>query len=201
MVAFCDIDQERSENRRDEFYPDAIVTTDHREILSRKDIEVVNIATRPGVRVSLIETALKAEKHVLSQKPFVLDLADGERLAGVADENKVRLAVNHNGRWAPHFSDIREAVRTLNAAYRGIGAADRSTQAANEQLRAEKIRLEYGESTPFEVLLKETDLVQAESKWISAIQVYRNAVTTLERQQGTILETNNIHLDQVAPLR
>ena len=111
MVAFCDIDQERSENRRDEFYPDAIVTTDHREILSRKDIEVVNIATRPGVRVSLIETALKAEKHVLSQKPFVLDLADGERLAGLADENKVRLAVNHNGRWAPHFSDIREAVR------------------------------------------------------------------------------------------
>ena len=97
--------------------------------------------------------------------------------------------------------DIREAVRTLNAAYRGIGAADRSTQAANEQLRAEKIRLEYGESTPFEVLLKETDLVQAESKWISAVQVYRNAVTTLERQQGTILETNKIHLDQVAPLR
>ena len=97
--------------------------------------------------------------------------------------------------------DIREAVRTLNASYRGIGAAERSSAAAQEQLRAERIRLEHGESTPFEVLLREADLVQAESKSITAIQVYRNAVTALERQQGTILETNNIHLDQVAPLR
>jgi outer membrane protein len=97
--------------------------------------------------------------------------------------------------------DIREAVRTLNASYRGIGAAERSSAAAQEQLRAERIRLEHGESTPFEVLLREADLVQAESKSITAIQVYRNSVTALERQQGTILETNNIHLDEVAPLR
>ena len=111
VVAFCDIERERAESRRDEFYPDAIVTTDNREVLLRKDIEVVDIATHPAPRVTLIEDALKAGKHVLSQKPFVLDLADGERLAALADENNVRLAVNQNGRWSPHFSYIREAVR------------------------------------------------------------------------------------------
>jgi predicted dehydrogenase len=48
---------------------------------------------------------------VLSQKPFVLDLADGERLADLADDRGVRLAVNQNGRWAPHLAWMREAVR------------------------------------------------------------------------------------------
>jgi predicted dehydrogenase len=48
---------------------------------------------------------------VLSQKPFVVDLAVGERLAKIADMMDVKLAVNQNGRWAPHFSYMREAVR------------------------------------------------------------------------------------------
>jgi len=47
----------------------------------------------------------------LSQKPFVVDLDVGERLTRLADARGVRLAVNQNGRWAPHFSFIREALR------------------------------------------------------------------------------------------
>jgi predicted dehydrogenase len=47
---------------------------------------------------------------VLSQKPFVLDLGIGERLVELADRQGVKLAVNQNGRWAPHFSYIRQAI-------------------------------------------------------------------------------------------
>ena len=53
-----------------------------------------------------------ARKHVLSQKPFVLDLDEGERLIEVADRMGMRLAVNQNARWAPHFSYIREAAHS-----------------------------------------------------------------------------------------
>jgi len=112
VVALCDIAREHAERKRDAFYPDAVVTTDSQEVISRKDIEVVDIATHPEVRIPLIEDALKAGKHVLSQKPFVLDLAEGERLAALADEHDVKLCVNQNGRWAPHFSYMREAVRS-----------------------------------------------------------------------------------------
>lgn len=111
VAAFCDIDRERAEQRRDDNFPEAMVTTDHREILVRDDIEVVDIATHPAVRTGLIEEALHAGKHVLSQKPFVLDLDDGERLVRLAEEKGRKLAVNQNGRWAPHFSYIREAVK------------------------------------------------------------------------------------------
>jgi predicted dehydrogenase len=54
---------------------------------------------------------LTAGRHVLSQKPFVLDLDDGERLAALARDRGVHLAVNQNGRWAPHFAWMAAAVR------------------------------------------------------------------------------------------
>jgi predicted dehydrogenase len=111
VVAFCDVDLARAKLRRDEFYPEAAAFDDHKRLLARDDIEVVDIATHPPERPPLIEAALRARKHVLSQKPFVLDLDVGERLADLADEMGVKLAVNQNARWAPHFSYIREAVR------------------------------------------------------------------------------------------
>ena len=47
---------------------------------------------------------------MLSQKPLALDLDLAERLADLADQNRVRLAVNQNGRWAPHFAYARAVV-------------------------------------------------------------------------------------------
>ncbi len=111
VLAMCDIALDRARERRDEFYPDAIATDNVDDVLARDDIEVVDITTHPPSRPPLVEAALRARKHVLSQKPFVLDLDVGQRLADLADEMGVKLAVNQNGRWAPHFSYIREAVR------------------------------------------------------------------------------------------
>ena len=111
VLAMCDIAIERARERRDEFYPDAIATDNIDDVLSRDDIEVVDITTHPPERPPIVETALRARKHVLSQKPFVLDLDIGQRLVDLADEMGVKLAVNQNARWAPHFSYIREAVR------------------------------------------------------------------------------------------
>jgi len=110
VVAVCDIHRENAEKRRAEYFPDAEVFTDHHALLRRQDIEVVDIATHPEPRAALIEDALRAGKHVLSQKPFVLDLDAGERLATIADEQGRKLAVNQNGRWAPHFSYMRHAI-------------------------------------------------------------------------------------------
>lgn len=98
-------------------------------------------------------------------------------------------------------SDIRRASRNLLAALEGIEAAERGVAAAEEQLRAERVRLEYGESTPFDVLQREEDLVTAENQRILAQRVYHNAITELERAQGTILERNAIVIDDRGALR
>ena len=73
--------------------------------------------------------------------------------------------------------------------------------ASAEQLRAERIRLEHGESTPFDVLLREEDLVQAESQRIAALRVYRGSVAALDRAQGTMLEDRGIVLEDALTLR
>jgi outer membrane protein TolC len=98
-------------------------------------------------------------------------------------------------------SDIRRSARNLLAALEGIEAAERGVAAAEEQLRAERVRLEYGESTPFDVLQREENLVTAENQRILAQQAYHNAITELERAQGTILERNAIVIDQRGALR
>lgn len=110
VVAICDRHPERAEERRRAFFPRAKVYTDYREMLKRDDIEVVDLTAHPRDRAYQIPDALNAGKHVLSQKPFVMDLDQGERFAELADKRGVKLAINQNGRWAPHFSYIRRAV-------------------------------------------------------------------------------------------
>ena len=97
--------------------------------------------------------------------------------------------------------EVRDAIRNLRSALEGIEAAERRRIAAAEQLRAENIRLEHGESTPFDVLLREEDLVDAESQRINALEIYHNSVTGLDRAQGTILRDRNIVVEDAAALR
>jgi outer membrane protein TolC len=97
--------------------------------------------------------------------------------------------------------DVRDAVRNLASALEGVEAAERGVAASTEQLRAEKIRLEHGESTPFDVLLREEALVTAESQRITALRVYHGSVTALDRAQGTLLEDRSIVLEDALPLR
>ncbi len=97
--------------------------------------------------------------------------------------------------------EVRKSARNLLSGLEGIEAAERRRLAAAEQLRAEKVRLEHGESTPFEVLQRESDLVDAESQKINALQVYRLSEAALLRAQGTSLQARNVVFEEVAPLR
>lgn len=110
VVALCDVNPAHAEERRREFYPDANVYTDYRDVMRLEEVEVVDIATHPPERPPIIAAALEARKHVLSQKPFVTDLAVGRRLVQLAERKGVYLAVNQNGRWAPHWSYLRTAI-------------------------------------------------------------------------------------------
>ncbi len=97
--------------------------------------------------------------------------------------------------------EVRNAIRDLETGLEGIGAAEARRRAAEEQLRAEQIRLEHGESTPFDVLQRQEQLVDAESQKIGALQIYHSSVAALDRAQGTILRDRNVVVDEAAQLR
>ena len=74
------------------------------ELLADPEVRYVDLATGPEGRLAWIEAAIDAGKHVLAQKPLTLSADDLVRLPDVlakADAAGVRVAVNHNGRWAP----------------------------------------------------------------------------------------------------
>jgi len=110
VAMLCDRDQSKADEVRKKFYPPAEVCTDFRDVLRRDDIEVVDLAAHPEDRAAMYGPAIEAGKHILSQKPFVTDLDLGLRTIEAAERRGVRLAVNQNGRWAPHWSWIRAAI-------------------------------------------------------------------------------------------
>lgn len=101
----------KAEKKAKEFYPTAWIAMDWRDVLADNSIEIVDITLPTQHRAAFIAEALKAGKHVLSQKPFVEDLDIGEELVALADANGVHLVVNQNGRWSPHMAWMRNAVR------------------------------------------------------------------------------------------
>jgi len=110
VAAIASRTRSKAEAKRDQFYPDAEVYDDYHDLLDRDDIEVVDATPHPADRLPILRESLEAGKHVLSQKPFVLDLDDGEKLVALAAEKNLKIAVNQNGRWAPHFSYLRNAI-------------------------------------------------------------------------------------------
>lgn len=102
----------KAEEKAKEFCPNAKVADDWQELLSDPAIEVLDIALPTEVRAPIIRAALESGKHVLSQKPFVADLDEGEELVELADKVGRVLAVNQNGRWSPHMSYMRNVVQS-----------------------------------------------------------------------------------------
>ena len=65
-----------------------------------EEVEAVVIGAAPAAHGPLIREALSLGRHVLTEKPFVLDVAEGEALVALAAERRRVLAVIHNFQFA-----------------------------------------------------------------------------------------------------
>ena len=83
LVVVCDIDREKAEARAKEFDVPS-VETDYQKVLSRNDIDVVDIVTSGDNHESLTFAALEAGKHVLVEKPVCHDYKDVWRAHALA---------------------------------------------------------------------------------------------------------------------
>jgi predicted dehydrogenase len=109
VVAICDLHSDLAEARAKEFgIPD--VTTDYEKILSRSDIDVVDVVTR-GDHQDLVFATLEAGKHCLVEKPVCHDYRDVWRAQELADAKGLKTKVGLTFRYAPAVQYMFELVR------------------------------------------------------------------------------------------
>ncbi len=77
MVACCDVDRSRAQRVAERFQGEVATYTDFRELLERKDVDVVAIGTHPGWHALTSIAAMEAGKDVLCEKPMTRFIAEG----------------------------------------------------------------------------------------------------------------------------
>jgi predicted dehydrogenase len=85
-------------------------TDDHRELLRRGDIEVIDVCTPSHTHFELAWAALEAGKHVLCEKPVAYDFRDTRRAAAFAKAKGLKTKLGFTFRYAPSVRYMRELV-------------------------------------------------------------------------------------------
>jgi predicted dehydrogenase len=109
VVAIADPEIERARAAAATFnIPD--VVTDHRAVLERQDIDVVDVCTPSHTHFELAWAALQAGKHVLCEKPVAYDYRDTRRAAALARDRGLKTKLGFTFRYAPAMRYMRELV-------------------------------------------------------------------------------------------
>ena len=93
-----------------EQWPGVRVEADPQAVWLDPDIELVVISTPNAAHAQLARKALEADKHVVIDKPFVVDPAEGEALIRLAKERGRKLTVYHNRRFDSDFRTVRRLI-------------------------------------------------------------------------------------------
>lgn len=96
IIAYCDIVKERSDEQVE--LNGGSSYQDYHELLANPDVEAVSICTPNYLHAEITIAALKADKHVLCEKPMATSLEDAEQMIAAAQESGKKLMIGHNQR-------------------------------------------------------------------------------------------------------
>ncbi|OAI50863.1 oxidoreductase [Planctomycetaceae bacterium SCGC AG-212-F19] len=110
-VAACDVDTRHLENALQTLGPDTKGYKDFRELLDRKDINAVTIATPDHWHTLVAIDAMRKGKDVYCEKPLTLTIDEGKALVKVAKETNRIFQVGSQQRSDGRFRLACELVR------------------------------------------------------------------------------------------
>jgi predicted dehydrogenase len=111
MVMVADLDPQRL-NEIKVKYPNLETTTNPTELLSRKNIDAVVIATPVSTHYPLAKEALTNDKHVLIEKPMTCTVEQSQQLIALADERNLTLMVDHTFVYTGAVRTIRDMINS-----------------------------------------------------------------------------------------
>lgn len=77
LVALCEFNDTRRERLKTEF-PGVALYKDYKDLLADNSIEAVSIVLPDNLHREAVELAVKANKHILLEKPLAKELEDGK---------------------------------------------------------------------------------------------------------------------------
>jgi len=88
--------------------------------------------------------------------------------------------------------EVNKAIIGLMQGKAQVEAARKASALAREIWEGEKIKLEAGSSTSYQVILRERDFVSARQAEVAAMVTYAKALVEMDRSTGTTLERNSV---------
>ena len=85
-------------------------TTDHRELVERRDVDVVCVFSPDHLHAEHCIAALEQGKQVVCTKPMVTKLEDARRLSALVAERKVKFLVGQTMRFDRQFLAAKELL-------------------------------------------------------------------------------------------
>lgn len=100
-------------------------TTNYKDILQDKDVDLVMITTRHDLHAKMVTEALHAGKNVFVEKPLALNEEELEQIIEAYTKSQKSLTVGFNRRFSPHIEKIKSlagnsqmnVIATMNAGF------------------------------------------------------------------------------------
>lgn len=89
------VPSENSRAKARETYPEATVYADYRELLTREDLDAVDIVLPSHLHHEIAKATLLSGKHLLLEKPMTLNVGDCRELVEIANSRNLKLAIGH----------------------------------------------------------------------------------------------------------
>jgi UDP-N-acetyl-2-amino-2-deoxyglucuronate dehydrogenase len=111
IVALVDIYPEKAKEKKERFkLEEAEIYSDHKDILGREDIDLIDICTPPYVHAEIAINSLDAGKNVLVEKPMAASLEECDRMLEAAERNKKLLSVVAQNRFRTAFMKLKNTL-------------------------------------------------------------------------------------------
>jgi predicted dehydrogenase len=148
IVALCDRNLTRAEQRRDEYVPAARIYEDRDAMLAQEELDFIDILTPPSSHAPDCMAASHAGLHIICQKPLCYSLDEARDLVALTSNRPRVFAVHENHRYRPWFQRVRADL--IAGAFGRVSLVQIAQMDATEPAEAFKneaasgVWLEYG---------------------------------------------------------
>lgn len=118
ITAVCDVRDDNLEQAKKLADPKAFVTKAHEELLARKDVDAVLIASPDHWHVPLTIAACEAGKDVYVEKPLTHDRSEGQAVIDAQNKHQRIVQVGTQQRSMTHILKAHEVLKTIGEVHK-----------------------------------------------------------------------------------